>query len=113
MKKIIIHTVPVLISLLWLIFVNHTLNPVSLKGTYFLRFYLILLSGFYVSVLLLKLFREPISRSTFYFTMAILILGIVKLIRGMYLGKPVGYLLIILTVEIIVMIYIRIHQLKN
>ncbi len=112
-KKIIIHTAPVLISFLWLILVNHTLNPVSLKGPYFLRFYLILLSGFYVSIFILKLFKEMVFYTTFYFATAIFILGIVKLIRGIYLGKPVGYLLMILMVEIIVMAYVKMHQSKD
>ncbi|WP_027387255.1 hypothetical protein [Chryseobacterium gregarium] len=113
MKKIIIHTAPVLISFLWLILVNYPLNPVSLKGPHFLRFYLILLSGFYVSIFLLKLFKETVSDTTLYFAAAIFILGIVKLIRGIYLGKLVGYLLMILMVEIIVMVYVKMHQSKD
>ena len=40
-KKILIHKIPVLLSLIWLITINHTLDPISLKGHYFLKFYFI------------------------------------------------------------------------
>jgi hypothetical protein len=112
MKKMIIHTVPVLISFLWLVLINHTFNPISLKGPTFLKFYLILLLGFYSSVFILKLFKEEVSKTTFYFMISIFILGIIKLIRGIFLGKPVGFLIMILFLEFIVILFVNSTKLK-
>lgn len=112
MKKIIIHIIPVIISLVWLIMNTDTINPISLKGPDFLKFYLILLFAFYCSVFVLKLFKESISKTTFYFMISIFILGIVKLIRGMFLGKPVGFLILILILEFIVILFINLNNLK-
>ncbi|ANF50686.1 hypothetical protein A0O34_09190 [Chryseobacterium glaciei] len=102
MKKIIIHTIPIIISLIWLIVNNDTFNPISLKGPEFLKFYLILLLGFYVSIFILKSFKDVVSKTTFYFMISIFVLGIVKLMRGIILEKPVGFLLIILAIETII-----------
>ncbi|KMQ69779.1 hypothetical protein ACM39_01645 [Chryseobacterium sp. FH2] len=102
MKKIIIHTVPLIISWLWLVINKETYNPITLKGPDFLKFYLILLLGFYSSFFLLKTLRETISKTTFYFMILIFSLGIVKLIRGIFLGKPIGFLAMILILESIV-----------
>ncbi len=99
MKKIFIHTVPVLLSFIWLAAVHHTVDPISLKGPHFLRFYLLLVSGFYTLAFSLKLFRQKISKTTLHFTVLIFALGIVKLIKGIVLGKPVGFLIMILIIE--------------
>jgi len=107
-----IHTIPVLISFVWLVLVNHTLDPIFLKGPDFLKFYLILLFGFYSSVFVLKLFNESISKTTLYFMISIFILGIVKLVRGLFLGKPVGFLILILILEFIVILFINLNNLK-
>lgn len=104
MKKILIHTIPVLLSFSWLIFIKDAFNPITLKGPDFLRFYLILIAGFYTSIFVLKFFKENISNITFYFMISIFLLGIVKLIRGISLGKPVGFLIMILIFEIIVFV---------
>lgn len=112
MKKIIIHIIPVIISLVWLIMNIDTFNPISLKGPDFLKFYLILLFAFYCSVFVLKLFKESISKTTFYFMISIFILGIVKLIRGLFLGKPVGFLILILILELFVLVFINLNNLK-
>ncbi|MCS4304582.1 hypothetical protein [Chryseobacterium sp. BIGb0232] len=104
MKKLIIHSVPVVISGLWLVTECKTFNPITLKGPDFLKFYLILVLGFYLSVFILKLFAERASQITFYFLILIGGLGIVKLIRGIILGKPVGFLIMILIVELIVIL---------
>ncbi|MCS3530187.1 FtsH-binding integral membrane protein [Chryseobacterium sp. JUb7] len=102
MKKIILYTIPVLISLIWL-FINHqTLNPISLKGPYFLTFYLILLFGFYTSTVILIYFREKISKLTFCLMISILFLGVIKLMVGISLHKPFGYLLTIIILEMII-----------
>lgn len=112
MKKIIIHTVPVLVSFVWLVVVNHTFDPISLRGPYFLKFYLILIFGFYASIFILKAFKEENSKTTFYFLISILILGIVKLIKGVFLGKPVGFLILILILELTVILFINLNNLK-
>ncbi|MFC5875084.1 hypothetical protein SAMN05443633_11698 [Chryseobacterium arachidis] len=107
MKKILIHTIPMIISLIWLIEINHTLDPISLKGPHFLKFYLILVFGLYASIFTLKLFKERVSKTTFYFMISIFLLGVVKLFRGIFLGKPVGFLMIILILELIVILFIN------
>lgn len=113
MKKILIHTTAVLLSFIWLFIVHHTLNPISLKGPYFLKFYLILIFGFYASVFMLKLFGEAISKTTFYFMISIFLFGIVKLFRGIFLGKPVGFLMMILILELIVILFINLSKVNH
>lgn len=103
MKKLIIHSIPVAISCIWLTAEYQTFNPITLKGPDFLKFYLILVFGFYLSIFILRLFGEKVSQTTFYFLMLIGSLGIVKLIRGIMLGKPIGFLIMILILELIVM----------
>lgn len=102
MKKIAVHLASITMSLIWLLTYQQTWNPFSLKGPQFLKFYLILLMGFYTSVLGLKLLQKSVSKTTRYFMYTILILGIIKLLRGLYLGKPIGYLTILLVIEILV-----------
>lgn len=102
MKKLIIHSVPVVIGFIWLMAVHQTFNPVILKGPDFLKFYVILVLGFYASFFLLNSLKETISGTTFYFAGFIFLLGIIKLIRGVILGKPVGFLVVILIAEGIV-----------
>ncbi|MNJ96297.1 hypothetical protein D3C87_140190 [compost metagenome] len=102
MKKIAVHLASITMSLIWLVIYQQTWNPISLKGPQFLKFYLILLMGFYTSVLGLKLLQKSDSKTTRYFMFMILILGIIKLLKGLYLGKPIGYLTILLMIEILV-----------
>ncbi|QBA23150.1 hypothetical protein EU348_19000 [Chryseobacterium indologenes] len=102
MKKLIIHSVPVVIGFMWLMAVHQTFNPIILKGPDFLRFYLILILGFYASLFMLNSLKETISGTAFYFAGFIFLLGIIKLIRGIILGKPVGFLVMILIAECIV-----------
>ena len=104
MKKILIHSLPVTLSFTWLHLTGHAFNPVTLKGPDFLKFYLVLISSFYALVFSLTLFRESISKTTLYFMALIFMSGIVKLIKGMILQKPVGFLLIILIGELAVML---------
>ncbi len=104
MKKILIHSLPIALSFTWLLSTGHTFNPVTLKGPDFLKFYLVLISSFYALVFSLTLFRESISKTTLYFMALIFISGIVKLIKGMILQKPVGFLLIILIGELAVIL---------
>ena len=113
MKKTLIHTVPVAISMIWLSVFNHTFDPVSLKGHYFLKFYLLLVLGFYISVFALKFFGETVSKTTYCFLISVFLLGIVKLARGIFLGKPIGYLMIILILEIIVFMFIRLFNINS
>ncbi|WP_426476586.1 hypothetical protein ACP3T3_14760 [Chryseobacterium sp. CBSDS_008] len=105
MKKAIIHSVPVVISFIWLGTTHQTFNPVILKGPEFLKFYLILILGFYVSVFMLKSFEKAISNTTLYIAGFIFLLGIIKLIRGAMLGKPIGFLVMILIAECIVTVF--------
>lgn len=113
MKKLIFHSVAFAISMIWLVTEQQTYNPISLKGQEFLKFYLILLLGFYTSIFILKLIKEKISEVTFYFMISIFILGIIKLVKGIYLGKPVGFLIMILVVELIVILFINVSKLNH
>ncbi|TZF95883.1 hypothetical protein FW781_10605 [Chryseobacterium panacisoli] len=106
MKKLIIHSVPVAVSFMWLMTACQTLNPILIKGPDFLKFYLILVLGFYASVFILNSLREAISATAFYFTGFIFLLGIIKLIRGIMIGKPVGFLVMILILECIVAVFL-------
>lgn len=112
MKSILFHSVPVFLSMVWLISYNDTYNPIALKGPDFLKFYMILLTGFYLSILILKYLNKAVSKTTFYFMISIFILGIVKLVRGIFLGKPVGFLILILILEFIVILFINLNNLK-
>jgi len=112
MKKLIFHSIPFVISMIWLVAEHQTYNPISLKGPEFLKFYLILLLGFYASIFSLKFFEETVSKTTFYFMISIFILGIVKLIRGLILGKPIGFLIMILVFEmVIIVLFLSINEL--
>lgn len=44
---------------------------------------------------------------------SIFFLGIVKLIRGIFLGKSVGFLIMILILEVIVMLFFNLSELKR
>lgn len=107
MKKIIIHSIPLLVSFTGLTVFCHTLNPIILRGPEFLQFYFTLTIGFYLSVFCLRFFRENLSKISFYFMIFIFLLGVVKLFRGLSLDRPVGILFSILVAEIIInMIFI-------
>jgi hypothetical protein len=101
MKKILFHSATIAISMIWLVINHQTYNPFSLKGPEFLKFYLILLSGFYLSVFSLNYLRQTFSNTTFYFMILILVSGVIKIIIGLFLGKPVGYLVILLIIQFI------------
>lgn len=101
MKRILFHSATIVMSMIWLVINHQTYNPFSLKGPEFLKFYLILLSGFYLSVFSLNYLRQTISKTTFYFMMVILVSGMIKITIGLFLGKPVGYLIILLIIQFI------------
>ncbi|MCS4227077.1 cytochrome b subunit of formate dehydrogenase [Sphingobacterium sp. BIGb0165] len=103
MKKILFHSATIAISMIWLVINHQTYNPFSLKGPEFLKFYLILLSGFYLSVFSFNYLRQTISNTTFYFMIVILVSGVIKITIGLFLGKPVGYLIILLIIQFIAM----------
>ncbi|WP_431611346.1 hypothetical protein [Chryseobacterium sp. 'Rf worker isolate 10'] len=113
MKKLIIHSAPVIISFTWLVAVYQTYNPVVLKGPDFLKFYLILIIGFYISIFILNSLKETISRTTLCFAGLIFFFGIIKLIRGVILGKPVGFLIMILIVEVIVILTFMLNHINK
>lgn len=104
MKRALIHTIPIVISLIWIRLINHTFNPISLKGPDFLKFYLLLLFGFYSMVFAGKYKNLGV---TFYFSISIFLLGICKLCRGIFLEKPVGFLVILLIVQFIVILFFK------
>ncbi len=108
MKRLLIHTIPAVISFIWLLSVNHTSNPFSLKGPDFLKFYLILIFMFYSLILILKYFKHKISETVLYGLVSIILVGIIKLFIGIFLGKPVGFLIMILLFEVIVFLIIKI-----
>lgn len=113
MKKLIIHSIPVVISCIWLVAEFQTFNPIRLKGPEFLKFYSILIVGFYISIFIVKSRKEIISRVTIYFTVLILGVGIIKLIRGIILGKPIGFLALILMAESIVVFLLMSWKLND
>lgn len=109
----IVHSIPAIISFIWLVVNKDTFNPISLKGPDFLTFYLIFLFGFYASVFLLKICKEAISKTTLYCMILIFLLGLIKLARGIFLEKPVGFLVVILITEGIVMALINVSRLNH
>jgi len=113
MKKLIIHFIPVGISFLWLVGDFGTLNPITLKGPEFLKFYLVLVFGFYLSVFILKSLKENVSKTTCYYILFIFLLGIIKLIRGILQEKPIGFLAMILIGECIVTLLFILPHFKN
>ena len=113
MKSILFYSVSTMGSVIWLINSHQTFNPIALKGPDFLKFYLMLLIGLYLSILIGKFLKLSHSKTIFYFLIAILLLGITKLFRGLYLGKPVGYLVMILIMELIVIVFITSSQFNN
>lgn len=113
MKKVIIHSVPVSISFMWLWTVCQTLNPITLKGPDFIKFYLLMVFGFYASVFMLNSFKGKVSEVTLYFAGFIFLLGIIKLIRGIVLGKPIGFLAMILMAECIVTVIFMLSHINE
>lgn len=91
----------------------HTYNPILLKGPDFLMFYLMLIITFYLSVFIGGVFKESISGNTFLFMILIMAVGFIKLIRGLILGKPIGFLIIILIMEVIINLFIMSMKVKN
>ena len=110
MKTMILYSASVIVSLFWLFRFQHTFNPITVKGPEFLKFYLMILIGFYLSVLLSKFLKIYQRNMVFCFLVSIMLLGIAKLIRGLYLGKPVGYLMIILIIEVIVILIFKFND---
>lgn len=106
MRRIFIHAIPFAISFLWLLIQNHTSNPFALKGPDFLRFYLVLIFGFYTLTFVLN-YVHKISETTFYCLGLIFLIGTIKLFIGMILGKPVGFLIMILIAELIVFLILK------
>ncbi|MDR6921327.1 MULTISPECIES: hypothetical protein [Chryseobacterium] len=113
MKNIFIHLVPVITGLIWLYTENQTLNPVMAKGPDFLKFYLILILGTYLVTFFLKRSGETTLKTSLYFIFFILILGIIKLVRGISLGKPVGFLVMILILEFIVIMVVMSYHVNH
>jgi len=107
MKSSLLYSVSILLGFSWIIFQNNTCNPIALQGTDFLKFYLILLTGFSLTVFLGKFLKINNRKQIVYFLTAIFVLGIIKLIRGIYLGKPVGYLTVILIIQITAILFIK------
>jgi ABC-type phosphate transport system permease subunit len=61
---------------------------------------------FYSLILILKYFKYKISETEVYGLVSIILVGIIKLFIGIYLGKPVGFLIAILLSELIVLVII-------
>ncbi|PIF43790.1 hypothetical protein CLU96_0706 [Chryseobacterium sp. 52] len=113
MKKIIIHSIPIMACFIGLEIYCHTLNPIIVRGPEFLKFYFSLTIGFYLSVWSLKFFGENLSKISFYFMLIIFILGAVKLLKGISLDRPVGILFSILVAEVIVNIAFMSEEVKH
>ncbi|WP_262150273.1 hypothetical protein [Chryseobacterium foetidum] len=103
MKSLIMYSVSLIVSFVWLYLSHQTFNPILLKGPDFLKFYLLLLMVFYLMIFIGKRLKINNRKILLYFMLSVLALGIIKLFRGLYLNKPIGYLLMILITEIIVM----------
>ncbi|SIN66062.1 hypothetical protein [Chitinophaga niabensis] len=73
----------------------HTWNPFSVNGPHFLSFYILLSLVVYVF---------PVTRKLSF---VLLILGIARIIQGLYNGKPVLYLLLLVVLNIILTLSIN------
>ncbi|MDQ1098172.1 MULTISPECIES: hypothetical protein [Chryseobacterium] len=102
MKNTTIQATSLLISLLWIGLMHQTLNPFALKGPEFLSFYSILLFGWYITLLFAKFYKGSFSKTTVVFGVFIFIFGAIKFVKGVYLGKPVGLLILMLIIQVIV-----------
>ncbi|WP_231433707.1 MULTISPECIES: hypothetical protein [unclassified Chryseobacterium] len=106
MKSLIMYSVSVIVSWIWLYVSHQTFNPILLKGPDFLKFYVLILMIFYLMIFIGKRLKINNRKVLLYFMLSIIALGITKLFRGLYLNKPVGYLIFILIMETIVMLII-------
>lgn len=97
------YSVSLTVSFIWLYVSHQTFNPILLKGPDFLKFYLLLLMVLYLMIFIGHRLKINNRKVLLYFMLSVLALGITKLFRGLYLNKPIGYLVMILITEIIVM----------
>ncbi|QJB30982.1 hypothetical protein HF324_06210 [Chitinophaga oryzae] len=87
------------VILAFLRFSYHRFNPFHLAGKQFLGFYSLLLLFTLGNVLLL---RRQYPRMAGAVNGFCLLLGIARLIQGMYHHKPVGYLMLLLMFPVII-----------
>lgn len=92
------------VILLFLYLSCHRLNPFHLAGKQFLGFYSLLVLFTVGNVLLL---RQPYPRTAGLVNGFCLMLGIARLMQGMYHHKPVGYLILLLLVPVITAFSLR------
>lgn len=110
MKSLAMYSVSVIVSFIWLYILHQTYNPILLKGPDFLKFYLLLLMTLYLMIFTVNRLKIHNRKISFIFLISILSLGITKLFRGLYLNKPIGYLVMILIIEtIVILIFTKIH----
>jgi hypothetical protein len=74
-------------------------NPFAVNGPLFLRFYGICLAVSALAILVPRLFHPPAGIYTLLKGLLIMmaVIGLGRLCQGIYNGKPVGYLLLMLT----------------
>jgi len=89
---------------IFLNFFYHRLNPFHLAGKQFLGFYSLLILVTLGNVLLL---RQQHPRLASQVNIFCLLLGIARLIQGVYHHKPVGFLLLLLLFPIITAFRLR------
>lgn len=92
-----------ILPFLYLYMVTGQGNPFAIRGPLFLRFYGICCGCSYVAVLVPLLLQPPVEfyRVLQRATIIVLLLGVARLCQGIYHGKPVGYLLLLLVVQFI------------
>jgi len=81
----------------------HTWNPFSVKGPLFLSFYMLLMLIVYADIVLLNWYltgKGDTLRYAGLITGAILVLGVARVIQGLYNAKPVGYLVLLLLLHL-------------
>jgi hypothetical protein len=98
------------IPFIWLYQQQGTVNPFAIKGPEFLIFYLSLWVLSFSSIIINRpITNRSILASTYFSVQNIVLatvylLGLIRLIRGIYLGRPVGYLVLILIAAFILSI---------
>ncbi|NML38999.1 hypothetical protein HHL17_17485 [Chitinophaga sp. G-6-1-13] len=90
--------------LIFLHFSYHHLNPFHLAGKQFLGFYSLLILATLGNILLLRRQYPHLASQVNVFC---LLLGIARLIQGVYHHKPVGYLILLLLLPIITAFRLR------
>ncbi|NLR56803.1 hypothetical protein HGH93_01730 [Chitinophaga polysaccharea] len=91
------------LPLLYVNLVTAQWNPFAMNGHHFIRFYLLCTGGSYLSLLVTGYVHRPVVYPVFicWWLGGIFIIGLARLGQGMYHGKAVGYLVMLLLGQLI------------